>query len=376
MSNNLPDFMFATGTRVMRTAGSLRQVTLEDARAAAESAGTAVVGLIPFDPNAPAHLFVPERLQIDDIPVPEHEVTLAEPTQIEGRENPGYRQAVATAVERMKAHQLDKVVLSRLLRADYAPGALDLAGVYNNLRAQQPNTFVFSVKLPQNHRGLEHPYLMGASPELIFSTEPDTGEGSVFKTHPLAGSAPRIAEHGSAEDEALGQRLMASRKDRGEHATVIADIRAQLEPMTRQLTIPEAPSLLQTPQLWHLGTPISGVLKQGMTCLDGARAIHPTPAICGAPTEAARRMIAELEPFSRDYFGGLVGYMNADGSGQWALVLRCAEVDAQTAILYAGAGIVAESDPALEHTETGTKLGSFGRALGINTLPQAVPADA
>ena len=248
--------------------------------------------------------------------------------------------------------------------------------MYNNLRAQQPNTFVFSVKLPQGHRGLEHPYLMGASPELIFSTEPDTGEGSAFKTHPLAGSAPRIAEHGSAEDEALGQRLMASRKDRGEHATVIADIRAQLEPMTRQLTIPEAPSLLQTPQLWHLGTPISGVLKQGMTCLDGARAIHPTPAICGAPTEAARRMIAELEPFSRDYFGGLVGYMNADGSGQWALVLRCAEVDAQTAILYAGAGIVAESDPVLEHTETGTKLGSFGRALGINTLPQAVPADA
>ena len=85
-------------------------------------------------------------------------------------------------------------------------------------------------------------------------------------------------------------------------------------------------------------------------------------------------MIAELEPFSRDYFGGLVGYMNADGSGQWALVLRCAEVDAQTAILYAGAGIVAESDPVLEHTETGTKLRSFGRALGINTLPEAPPA--
>ena len=75
--------------------------------AAAESAGTAVVGLIPFNPNAPAHLFVPERLQIDDIPVPEHEVTLAEPTQIEGRENPGYRQAVATAVVRMQAPPLN-----------------------------------------------------------------------------------------------------------------------------------------------------------------------------------------------------------------------------------------------------------------------------
>ena len=148
--------MFATGTRVMRTAGSLRQVALEDARTAAEAAGTAVVGLIPFDPNTPAHLFVPERLQIDDIPVPEHEVTLAEPTQIEGRENPGYRQAVATAVERMKAHQLDKVVLSRLLRADYAPGASTLPGCIQPARPAAQHV-CFSVKLPQDHRGLEHP---------------------------------------------------------------------------------------------------------------------------------------------------------------------------------------------------------------------------
>ena len=104
-----------------------------------------MVGLIPFDPNAPAHLFVPERLQIDDIPVPEHEVTLAEPTQIEGRENPGYRQAVATAVERMKAHQLDKVVLSRLLRADYAPGALALPGCITTCAPSSPHV-CFSVK--------------------------------------------------------------------------------------------------------------------------------------------------------------------------------------------------------------------------------------
>ena len=89
MSTTLPDFMFATGTRVMRTAGSLRQVTLQQAHATAVEAGTAVVGLIPFDPDAPAHLFVPEHLQIDDIPVPEHEVTLAEPTRVQGREKIG-----------------------------------------------------------------------------------------------------------------------------------------------------------------------------------------------------------------------------------------------------------------------------------------------
>ena len=137
--------------------------------------------------------------------------------------------------------------------------------------------------------------------------------------------------------------------------------------------MPQVPSLLKTPQLWHLATPIDGVLKEGLTCLDGARAIHPTPAICGAPTEKALEMIRELESFERRYFGGLVGYMDAEGNGEWALVLRCAQVSPDEAVLYAGAGIVAESDPELEHTETGTKLGSFGRALGVETLGEDTP---
>lgn len=365
----LPDFLFATGGRLLRSAGTMRPVPLEDARDAAVQAGTAVVGLIPFNPEEPAHLFVPERLERVNSPVPEATVSLSAPQSVTGRDNPHFRAAVATAVERMKAGQLDKIVLSRLLRAEYAPGALDIAALFDNLRATQPNTFVFSVRLPEGHRGLSSPYLMGASPELIFSTGGEDAP-QTYRTHPLAGSAPRIAVPGTAEDEAIGERLMNSTKDRGEHATVIADIRARLEPISSELNIPDAPSLLKTPQLWHLGTPISGVLKEGLTCLDGARAIHPTPAICGFPTETARGMIGELEDFERGFFGGLVGYMDATGHGQWALVLRCAEVDASTAILYAGAGIVAASDPVLEHTETGTKLGSFGAALGINTLPE------
>lgn len=365
MSNPLPDFLFATGTRVLRSAGTAHPVALEDAREAAAQAGTAVVGLIPFDPAAPAHLFVPERLEEQHIPVPQP-VQLAAPAAVRGRENPGFRASVAAAVERMQTGPLRKVVLSRLLQADYAPGALNTAGVYNNLRAQQPNTFVFSVKLPEGHRGLNGPYLMGASPELIFSTE-----GAAFKTHPLAGSAPRTAPEDTVEDTAIARRLMNSPKDRAEHATVIEHLRTRLTPIARELNIPDAPTLFRTPQLWHLGTPISGVLTDGLCCLDGARAIHPTPAICGAPTPEALAAIGELEPFERRFFGGLVGYMDAAGNGQWALVLRCAEVDHQTAILYAGAGIVAASDPVLEHTETGTKLGSFGRALGIDTLPPA-----
>ena len=98
-----------------------------------------------------------------------------------------------------------------------------------------------------------------------------------------------------------------------------------------------------------------------MTCLDGARAIHPTPAICGAPTEKALELIRQLESFERRYFGGLVGYMDAEGNGEWALVLRCAQVSPDEAVLYAGAGIVAESDPELEHTETARSSVAWSR---------------
>ena len=362
---SLPAFSFAVGERLIRSAGEITPVTEENAFEVARAKGSAVMGLIPFDPSRPAHLFVPDSMEIIDSPVPQESVELAQPVTIAGRDNLGFRRAVSTAVQRMKAGQLRKIVLSRLLFAHYEPGALNLDALYDNLRAQQRNAFIFSVQLPEGERGMEHSYLMGASPELIFGTE-----GSAFKTHPLAGSAPRIAVPDSEEDIAIGEFLMISPKDRGEHKTVIDDIRARLTPISQELNIPEAPSLLKTPQLWHLGTPISGVLKEGLNCLDGARAIHPTPAICGTPTDTAREMISELEDFDRSFFGGLVGYMDAEGNGQWALVLRCAQVDEQTAVLYAGAGIVAESDPVLEHTETGTKLGSFGKALGIDTLPE------
>ena len=339
---NLPDFIFATGTRVLRASGAMTPVTFDNALDEAKRTGSAVVGLIPFDPDMPAYLFVPERLEEQQVPVPEQTVALAEPVSVTGRQNDRFRAAVATAVERMKAGELSKIVLSRVLTARYAPGALNLEALYNNLRAQQRSAFNFAVRLPDGERGMSGSYLMGASPELVFRTE-----GRAFKTHPLAGSAPRIAEPGSAEDEAIRDRLFASPKDRHEHAYVINDIAKRLAPIAEELNVPQVPSLLQTPQLWHLATPIDGVLKEGLTCLDGARAIHPTPAICGAPTEKALELIRQLESFERRYFGGLVGYMDAEGNGEWALVLGCAQVSPEEAVLYAGAGIVAESDPEL-----------------------------
>lgn len=331
----------------------METVSEANALAVARAKGSVVIGAIPFDPAQEAYLAVPDawtsREEEPKGPCPQ-----PGPLTIEGLDNPGFRQAVGRAIEAMNRGDYDKVVLSRLLTVSY-DRPLNLPGLYSTLRSQQPRASVFSLALPGGD------YLMGASPELVFKQGPDG-----FATGPLAGSAPRTAPLGSTDDAQIGEALLRSPKNRAEHATVIDAIRARLQPITRELTIPAVPTLKTTPQLWHLGTDISGRLAEGLTSLDGARAIHPTPAICGTPTDLTLEVIRELEPFDRGYFGGLIGYMDADGYGEWYLTLRCARVQEKRAVLFAGAGIVKDSTPAGEHRETEAKLGSFARALGLS----------
>jgi isochorismate synthase len=122
--------------------------------------------------------------------------------------------------------------------------------------------------------------------------------------------------------------------------------------------------------VWHLGTMITGELSDSGTdasALRLAAALHPTPAVCGTPTEAARGLAEKLEPFARDYYAGAVGWVDAAGDGEWAVSIRCAEVDGRTMRLYAGGGIVAASDPAAELAETSAKFATLLRAMGINS---------
>lgn len=346
-------FTLAQGSGVLRATGQMTPVTEATALSVAAQKQSCVVGLIPFDPAEPALLAVPDALVRQETPrlagAPQ-----PVPVNLTGLDNPGYRSSVAQAVAAMNRGEFDKVVLARLLTADY-DSDLNRHALFETLRAQQPRATVFSVNLPGGD------CLMGASPELVFRSD-STG----FATGPLAGSAARTEPAGSTEDAQIGEALMKSAKDRAEHATVVGDIKKRLEPLTRELKVPAVPSLKATPQLWHLGTDISGVLNPGLTSLDGARAIHPTPAICGTPTALAREIIEQLEPFERGFFGGLVGYMDAAGHGEWHLVLRCARVSPRRAVLFAGAGIVKDSTPAGEHAETATKFGTFARALGLN----------
>jgi menaquinone-specific isochorismate synthase len=116
------------------------------------------------------------------------------------------------------------------------------------------------------------------------------------------------------------------------------------------------PFPLALPNLWHLASDVTGTLSDGSSSLDLVAALHPTAAVAGTPTDAALHLIAELEPFDRGRYAGPVGWVSAGGDGEWAVALRCAQIDASTVRAFAGAGIVADSDPARELAETELKF--------------------
>ena len=264
-----------------------------------------------------------------------------------------FQASVSAALDAFAQGRLAKVVLSRKLTLTLHQPA-DPKQVMARLMAQNPHAFHFSLPLGQDRR------LLGASPELLLRVS----GGEVF-THPLAGSARRASE--PAQDEMVARDLLASRKDQHEHKLVIDEIRRVLTPHCRELAIPAHPSLMSTDTLWHLGTPIAGRLNGGeASVLSLACQLHPTPALCGYPTDLARQFIREQEPFRRALFSGIVGWCDSQGNGEWAVVIRCGVLDGHQVELFAGAGIVAGSDPAMEWAETGTKLGTMLKALGLD----------
>jgi isochorismate synthase len=182
---------------------------------------------------------------------------------------------------------------------------------------------------------------------------------------PFAGSAPRSAD--PELDAANGEALAGSAKNRHEHRLVIDTMRAALEPLCDDLTIPSEPQLSRTAAVWHLCTPISGRLRDtSTTAIDLALALHPTPAVGGVPTSAATELIAALEG-ERGFYAGAVGWCDERGDGHWVVSIRCAQLsaDRRTAVARAGGGIVAESDPDDEVDETTTKFATILSALGV-----------
>jgi isochorismate synthase len=365
-----PDFLFTSGQGTISAYDLGQPITtpacewpllerqIARAQAAAEAAGQAnplLIGAFAFDPADASCLYVPGRYERGErAPAAER---VAEANQvISVQSTPAaaeFKTSVSSALDAFAQGHLAKVVLSRKLILTLHKPA-DPEQVLARLMSQNPHAFHFSLPLGQDRR------LLGASPELLLRVS----GGEVF-THPLAGSAKRGGE--PAQDRQVARDLLASRKDQHEHRLVIDEIRRVLTPHCRELAIPANPTLMSTDTLWHLGTPIAGQLHPGQaSVLSLACQLHPTPALCGYPTELARQFIREQEPFRRALFSGIVGWCDSQGNGEWAVVIRCGVLDGHQVELFAGAGIVAGSDPAMEWAETGTKLGTMLKALGLD----------
>jgi menaquinone-specific isochorismate synthase len=151
--------------------------------------------------------------------------------------------------------------------------------------------------------------------------------------------------------------LATSTKDLDEHRFAVESVLGALRPHVRGVAASELPFTLKLPNLWHLASDIEGPLSDGSTALDLAAALHPTAAVAGTPRQAALDLIRELEGFDRCRYGGPVGWVDAAGGGKWAVALRSAEVRPDGSIsAFAGAGIVADSDPERELAETRLKF--------------------
>src|SRR5579875_3630292 len=213
--------------------------------------------------------------------------------------------------------------------------------------------------------------LAGATPELLVRRS-----GAEVTSLVLAGTAPRGA--GPEADAALGKALLASAKDVAEHEYAVTGVRDTLTRLCGAVTVDERPSLLRLANVQHLATRVSArlerpgpagpevrpaPLRSGTSALALAAALHPTAAVCGTPPGPAMDLIRELEAMDRGRYAGPVGWLDWRGNGEWGIALRCAELDGRHARLFAGCGIVADSDPAAELAEAQAKFRPMQQAL-------------
>ncbi|MBC2642533.1 MULTISPECIES: isochorismate synthase MenF [unclassified Rhodococcus (in: high G+C Gram-positive bacteria)] len=360
-------FLLSRADRTLRASGVRHGYDTAAAAVAALAHGDTelVVGALPFDPERPAALSAPDSWEFTDGPWRPGVVPDLPPVRLtaEVPEPAEHVARVRSLVDRLRGGVLGKVVAARsvTLRADapISPEALAARMIQQN-----PTANGFAVDLSAAGDAFRGHSLVGASPEVLLSRR-----GRRVTCRPLAGTAPRRAD--PEADEKEGRGLLESTKNLAEHAFVTAWIEDVLTPLCTELTVPETPVLTSTHEVWHLATPIDGVLRDPSTsALSLATRLHPTPAVCGTPTDLALATIRDIEG-DRRFYGGAVGWCDGAGDGDWVVAIRCAEItaDGREALATAGGGIVAESDPESELDETTTKLRTLLRALGVQQGP-------
>ena len=330
--------------------------------------GPVAIGALPFDPTAAGSVLVPREVLgratdgtawrttvTVDGDGPGYESVARDPDGHRlppddfrlsaARPHDEWLALIADAVDAIGRGRMRKVVLAREVTVD-ANRPILAVDVLGRLRALYPSCMLFSVE-----------GFVGASPELLVARA-----GVHVRAQPMAGTIPRSGD--PAVDARLAAGLLASEKDREEHALVVDEVAAMLTPHCTSLDVPAAPSIIPLRNVSHLGTMLTGRLREGgPSALALAALLHPTPAVAGTPTPDALAYIAAVEGLDRGRFAGPVGWVDARGDGEWAVGVRSAELDGHRARLFAGVGVVADSVPEAELAETQLKLQALLAAI-------------
>jgi len=252
-----------------------------------------------------------------------------------------WMQSVKEAAQSIRDGQLQKVVLARNISLT-AEREFDIADIVRRLLLEQSNTYVFAID-----RGSS--CFVGATPERLVKRA-----GNEFLTLSLAGSIARGAT--AEEDEQLGQFLIQDLKNLHEHELAVHMIMDTMEELCESVVAPSAPILRKLKDIQHLATPISGQAREGCSLLQAVGMLHPTPALGGMPREAAIEAIRTLEDMDRGWYAAPIGWIDCEMNGEFVAAIRSALIQGTSAVLYAGCGIVGDSDPVSEFHETSLKF--------------------
>ena len=355
----------ASATRVPATEARAFLDSLQvDDRVQASGSGPVLLGAIPFDSNDEHDFILPHVSLTKSINGRAWVTTVddAEPNFVTPTEPPAsaasysvhpgisvdyYLEAVKQARDAVRNGSITKAVIARDIVIT-ASAPIDVYAVLLRLRSSFGSSYRYLID-----------NFIGASPELLVAVD-----NGAISSHPLAGTAPRTGDPQS--DSALAEKLLSSEKNQIEHRVVINMVHDTLLPFCSYLDWQPEPSVMQVANVQHLGTLMQGMLsKPFMHILDAVIMLSPTPALGGFPKQEALDLIKQYEGIDRGRYGGAVGWFDQKGNGAFAVAIRCAQLspDRTSARLFAGGGIVADSEPAAELAETQAKFQAMLAAI-------------
>lgn len=260
-----------------------------------------------------------------------------------------WKEAVRKGTEFISTGYANKVVLARELKLKFKE-PVQVTTVLQDLIESQPTSYIFAFEKAGD-------CFVGATPERLVKVE----KNALLSTC-LAGTAPRGKT--DEEDKAIGEQLLYDQKNREEHDFVVQMIKKSLQEFCKEMQVPDKPILYKLRNLQHLYTPVKGIFKEGNSVFDVIEKLHPTPALGGEPREVALQFIREHELLDRGWYGAPIGWVDSNQNGEFAVAIRSGLLKGDKASLFAGCGVVKESDPEAELAETGIKFLPMLNVLG------------